>query len=587
MLKRLWILMLLLLTAVTAHTTTLTLAAKHGSQYVIVLPDRPTPPDVRAAEELQRFLLQICRAWVPIHTVQGPVPETAILLGTADTNRHIRSLGLKLTSKQMADDEIFIRTEKGRLILGGGQPRGTLYAVYAFLEQCLGCRWYAADCSRIPATDTIEFGDLDIREKPAFEYREGYFDEARQKDWASRNRTNGSLSWLDASTGGKIMYFPWCHTFYNLIPPAKYSKTHPEYFAEIKGKRKFESAQLCLSNPDVRKVGLAQIEEWIKAEPRVKIISISQNDCYDPCQCAACRKIANEERSESGLVLRFVNSLAREVGKKHPDKLIDTLAYQFTEEPPYKVRPAANVRVRMAPISNCFGHPFDTCPENRKAYDNLLAWSKITKNLYIWHYCTNFAHYPMPFPDLDEIAGSLRAYQRVGVKGVYLEGDYAEGGGGEMAELRSWVMAKLLWNPDQDVWKLTDEFVDGYYGQGGAAIGKYLRMTHEAVKKENLHFRIYDAPDRVGYLRRDLVDAAEALFEQAEQAVSGNPEQLARVQKARLSIDYVRLYNAKDPAEKSKYARIVTDKVKRFGLQQIREGQPIDQYLNSLVPLMK
>jgi hypothetical protein len=565
-----------------AQAKQLTLAQGKRTNYVIIYPARATPAEKRAVEELQSHLKQITGAEFTAQTDAHALPRRAILLSNPQTNRHIRALRVSMPLQKLGEDGYIVCSMQDHLILGGGRPRGTLYAVYGFLEDDLGCRWYAPDATHIPKKATLHISPLNRTEIPAFEYREPFYTEAWDKDWAARNRCNGSFMRLDESTGGKIGYHPFVHSFYAILPPEQYFKDHPEYYSELEGVRKVEGGQLCLTNPDVLRLTIEKVRNWIHEQPQAKIFSVSQNDWYGYCTCAECKRVMEDEDAPSGVVLRFVNAVAEAVTREHTDKLIDTLAYQWTEKPPKRVRPHANVRVRMAPIGNCFAHPIDTCSENRVPYDNFKAWSAITDNLYIWHYNTNFAHYLLPFPDFDELEGTTRAYKRLKVKGIFYEGAYPPGGGGELAELRSWVMAKLLWDPKQDAWKLIDEFLKGYYSKAAKPIGDYLRMLHEAVKRENIHFRIYDHPTKVGYLRRELVDRAESLFEQAERTVANEPTALQHVQKARLAIDYTRLAQAQNDAERAKYAPIVAEKIRRFGIGQVREGQPVEEFLKSI-----
>lgn len=565
-----------------AQAKSLTLAQGKRTQYTILYPSKATPAEKHAVEELQSHLQQMTGAEFPAQPDTQALPKFAILLGSPQTNRHLRALRVSMPLQKLGEDGYIVRTVREHLILGGGRPRGTLYAVYAFLEDDLGCRWYAQDATHIPKKSVLRVPALNRTVIPAFEYREPFYTEAWDKDWAARNRCNGSFMRLDDSTGGKIGYHPFVHSFYSILPPDQYFKDHPEYYSELEGVRKVEGGQLCLTNPDVLKLTIQKVRQWIQEQPQAKIFSVSQNDWYGYCTCVECKRVMDEEDAPSGVVLRFVNAVAEAITREHPDKLIDTLAYQWTEKPPKRVRPHANVRVRMAPISNCFGHPIDTCPENKVPYDNLKAWSAVTHNLYIWHYNTNFSHYPMPFPDFDELEGSTRAYKRLGVKGIFYQGAYPPGGGGELAELRSWVMAKFLWDPNLSFWKLVDEFLKGYYGKAAKPIGDYLRMMHEAVKRDNIHFRIFDQPAKVGYLKRELVDRAEAYFEQAERAVAGDNTVLQRVQKARFSIDYTRLMLAQNDVERAKYAPIVAEKIRRFGIGQVREGQPVEEFLKAI-----
>ncbi len=57
----------------------------------------------------------------------------------------------------------------------------------------------------------------------------------------------------------------------------------------------------------------------------------------------------------------------------------------------------------------------------------------------------------MPYPDLDAIGPNMRFYADHKVKGVFAEGCYqVRGGSGEFAELRTYLLSKLMWNPNLD-----------------------------------------------------------------------------------------------------------------------------------------
>jgi len=536
------------------------------SDYSIALPKDAIPSEKTAAAELQHFLFEMTGATLPI--VTGKTPAKAIVLGGPSAS----SLG---------EDGYMIVTNGQQIRIAGGRPRGTLYGVYGFLDS-VGCRWYTKDVSVIPKRHTIEVPPTNYTSIPAFEYREPFYTEAWDKQWASRNRCNGSFMSLDESTGGKIGYYPFVHSFYEIIPPDKNFATHPEYYSEINGVRKADGGQLCMTNPDVLRITVAQVKSWIKEHPEAKIISVSQNDWYGWCTCATCRAVIEEEGAPAGATLRFVNAVAEQIAKEFPDKLIDTLAYQWTEDTPKSVRPLENVRVRMAPIGNCFGHPIDGCERNAKPLANLTNWSKVTNNLYIWHYNTNFAHYLAPFPDFDEIAGSTRAYKRLGVKGIFFEGAYGKGGGSEFGELRSWVMARLLWDPTLDVWELVNEFLPAVYGKAWVPIRKYMAILQAVVNTEKMHFSIYDDPKTLPYLRADLMDRSERLFEEAEAVVAEQPVYLDRVRKARISIDYARWRQAPDDATRTKYAKILAEKIRKYGIGEVREGGSSEEFLKSI-----
>ncbi|MBI4908091.1 MAG: DUF4838 domain-containing protein [Acidobacteria bacterium] len=522
---------LLLLTALllAGPLSAITLVKDGRSSYSIVLSTAATPSMQRGARELQHFLEQMSGAKLPI---AAQASSDAIVLEAAE------SLG---------PEGYRIRTQGRNLVIAGGAQRGVMYGVYTLLER-LGCRWFSPEVSRIPRMRTIEWKLPEETGKPAFEYREPFFTEAFDKDWAARNKTNGAHSKLDESTGGKLNYHPFVHSFYEMIPPQKHFQEHPEYFSLIDGKRRWERGQLCLTNPDVVRLGIEAVERWTREHPEATIYSVSQNDWTGWCECDNCQRVEREEGGvHSGPLLRYVNAVAEDVGKRHPDKLIDTLAYWYTEAPPEKVRPVKNVRIRLCPIGVCQAHPYEKCPHSAYFVNNLRAWAKITQQLYIWHYNTNFSHYLLPFPDFDELAADIPLYARSGVVGLFMEGAYAAGGGGENAELRSYVMAKQMWDPRVNVDATVNEFLTGVYGSAAKRMREYYDLMQAQVrpspKGRGNHLWIFIHPNSP-YLLGDFVPRAKEIFRKAE-AEAGDEAVRRRVRKARLSIDYVELLRAK------------------------------------------
>ncbi len=548
------------------------------SDYKIVLGRAASPSERHAAEELQAHLEQMTGARLPI-VVEESGGHLILVGNSGVTDR----LGLTVPEKQVGAEGFRLRTSGAHLVIAGGRLRGTLYGVYTFLEK-LGCRWFTAEVSRIPRLATLRVDPIDEIERPAFEYREPFFTEAFDADWAARNKVNGNAMRLDERRGGKVSYYPFVHSFYQLIPPEEYFAEHPEYFSLIDGKRRHERGQLCLSNPEVVKLGTRRLLRWIEEHPEATIYSVSQNDWEGWCECDRCRRVEQEEGgAHSGPVLRFVNALAAEVEKRYPDKLIDTLAYWYTETPPARVRPRRNVRVRLCPIGVCQAHPYERCPMSAYFMKNLRAWSKITSQLYIWHYNTNFSHYLVPFPDFDELAADIPMYRRHGVVGLFLEGAYPKGGGGENAELRSYVMARLLWDTRADAEAAVTEFLEGVYGKAAPLLRDYLELMHRQVREPprgaGRHLWIFGAPD----YSPDFADQARALFERALAAADDEAVR-NRVRKAALSIDYLELLGAKEfrltgavyaPADlaalRRRFESLMTE-LRRFGITSIREG---------------
>ena len=559
----------------------LALVSKGKSPYRIVIATNAIPSERYAAEELQRYLEKISGARLPIITDAERDGSREILLGD---NAHLAKLGQAIDVGKLGTDGFILRTYRNRLIIAGTKPRGTLYGVYALLEEKLGVRWFTPELEFVPRTNRVSLPPLNETQVPALESREVFWTEVmRDADFAARHRLNGNHYKLTEKHGGRLaVYFPFVHSFDSLIPQELY-KDHPEYFPLIKGERASGYVQRCLSNPDVLKLSIARVRQWIKEHPEATIISVSQNDVEKWCQCDQCKALDDAEGSPAASLLRFVNAIAQDIEHDYPTIRIDTLAYQYTRKPPKTLRPRANVIVRLCSIECCFAHPLATCStsENRRFRDDIIAWQPIAPLLYIWDYTPNFAHYEQPFPNFDSLQPNVRFFVQHGVKGLFEQGNYSSGGNGEMGPLRAYVLAKLLWNPDTDVQKHINEFCNAYFGKAAPMIQAYLELLERQVRGGKPHAHIFDS-SKAAYLNDEFLAGAKSLFADAEQLAENDDVRL-RVAIATLPIWYVELVTNRVTGQKR------TDLLKRFlevarkaGITNISEGSSLDDWAKSM-----
>lgn len=524
------------------------LASGGMTDWTIVIPQDAIESEQYAAAELGRFLKEISGAEFPVADDTAEPREKEILVGFG---KRTAALQDDWDIEGLGQDGFYMKTCQDKLVLAGGRPRGTLYAVYAFLEEVLGCRWFTTEVQHIPQRDPLVITELNDRQVPALEYREDYNRCTFNGDWAARNRLLGQVHRLESRHGGTMRYNKLsggAHSFDRLVPVAEYFDTHPEYFSEVDGKRIRERTQLCLTNPDVIRISKEKVLQWIEEDPEATMLSIAQNDCYNPCQCERCRAIDEAEGSHSGTLLYFVNQIAEVVAEKYPDKKIGVLAYQYTRKPPKTIKPASNVVIRLCSIECCFSHPMETCNEimsfkartkkGASFIDDLKGWGAICNQVHIWDYTTNFMHFLMPFPNFQVLAPNIRFFINNHVTGIFEQGN-GDTLGGEMEELRAYVIAKLLWNPWQDTDLLIQEFLNGYYKMAAGPIYQYIKMLQNKVVSENIHMGIYDPPT-TPYLSEDILSKANELFDKAE-SLADDEEILKRVRRARLGIEYVEL----------------------------------------------
>jgi hypothetical protein len=228
--------------------------------------------------------------------------------------------------------------------------------------------------------------------------------------------------------------------------------------------------------------------------------------------------------------------VAEDIEGEFPNVAIDTLAYQYTRKPPKFARPRRNVIVRLCSIECSFSKPLAD-ERNKKFRDDIVGWSKICNRLYIWDYTTNFRHHVMPHPNLRVLGPNVRFFADHNVKGIFEQGAYTTYGA-EMAELRAWVLAKLLWDPTRDGQALIDEFIEGYYGPAAPHIRNYLNVTHDAVEAAGDWLGCF-SEHTAKFLSFETLSKGWTHLKAAEQAVQDHPDLSFRVQVDQLPVMYV------------------------------------------------
>ena len=521
----------------------LDLFSSGASRFSVVIPVT-APPAVRyAAEEFIKYFKEICSTELYLLSGYFSCPDRAIMIGLGLADDRLAECG---------NEGFVIQTTDSKVFIAGKTPRGTLYGVYTFLEDYLGIRFFTPDITRIPKIQNISIeSGIDRLEKPAFEYREPCFREVFDGDWAARLKTNGNFPALTDKHGGKTKYGMFGHSFQALCNPEEYFEVHPEYFAEVDGIRLRENTQLCLTNPEVLNIVTKNVLEYIKQNPDITIVSVSQNDNENYCRCENCRKVDEEEGSQSGTIIRFVNSVAEVVEKEYPDIAIDTFAYTYSRKSPKSAKPRPNVIVRLCNIERCFLHPVTercpTWPKTRPAEedctfaDELIKWGKLTDRIYIWDYYVNFIHYPLPHPILHVFRQNLTFYKSNGVRGVFEQGSLCSNNS-YFAELKAYLLSRLLWNPEIDDKAVIDEFLTGVYKNAAPVMKCIYDEFYADVLKDNFHmFFTMHAEVMFKSLNLENMKKYDELFAEAE-SLADDESVLYQVKKADMWLRYLKIY---------------------------------------------
>ncbi|MEN8201253.1 MAG: DUF4838 domain-containing protein [Bacteroidota bacterium] len=507
------ILLLILLVTTGCYRSTLRITEKGTSDYEIVIQSEADTLVQLSAQELRRYLKQISGAELSVSSADK-----------RDDQKNAIFVGVGSQDQVATSHTIGYHTEEADLYIYGGSSISTLYAVYRFLEKELDCMWLSPGTEKIPESERIKLKKgSNYSYTPQIETRTVhsrlFYD---HHDFADKLGVT-----YEAFPG----YVPGAgvHTFHRFMPEASFFKAHPEYYALREGKRL--TTQLCLSNEDVLRIVIDSVTSYFSRHPGSDIISVSQDDNTQYCQCEHCAAIDEEEGSPSGSMIRFVNQVA----SHFPQKRISTLAYQYTRKPCLS-KPASNVLITLCSIECDRSKAIE---EGCSDFANdLKGWKLLTGNIRIWDYTTQFTNFLAPFPNMHTLKPNIDLFRDSHAKWIFEQHSHQPS---ELFELRSYLTAQLLWNPDQDPEVIMNEFCTAYYQEAAPYILEYIRTVHQEIREvPDFFLFLYGDPSQgfESFLRPDLLDRYDKLFIDAEAAVSTRPEVLLRVQRARLSTHY-------------------------------------------------
>ncbi|HOL66085.1 MAG TPA: DUF4838 domain-containing protein, partial [bacterium] len=498
---------------------------------VIVQPENPSAVEKQAALELSRGLFQISRKRVPLLRAKQhrPAGRIGLLLGERAAAR------VGFVRPVLPENTIEIsRVSQDFFLFRGTESTGLLDAIYAWLD-FLGCRWFHPEVSRFPERQKVALPE-GFQYRPSFAYRDALWKiPGEDGDWASRNHLNGFFTGLKEKHGRYWVWEPFTHSLYRMVPPEIYGGKHPDYFAYRHGQgRLLAGAQLCLSHPDVFRIVRDYVMEKM-AEPGIRVVAVAQMDCANYCQCPECEKKDRAGKSPAASLLDFVNRLAEETVRFHPDKYVATLAYQYSQTPPAGLKAHPNVIVKLCHMEpGCDFHSLAGCRHNRFYVECLQQWTRICSHVFVWHYVTNFLHNLSFHPNFDALAEDIRFYRENGVWGIFFQGQRETGV--SLAELHAYCQARLAWDATKDYFQEVREFCQAYYGQAGEPIMELIEVLHQHVR-QGFHGHLYTHPAEGTFTGQQLQRAA-LLLKEAEAAVRKERPLCERVELVRLWFNY-------------------------------------------------
>ncbi|HTN08735.1 DUF4838 domain-containing protein [Agriterribacter sp.] len=185
----------------------------------------------------------------------------------------------------------------------------------------------------------------------------------------------------------------------------------------------------------------------------------------------------------------------------------------------------------------------------------MKTWASISPQLYIWDYVVNFAHYVMPYPNFAVLQPNIKTFKKNKSIGIMEQAAY-QSRGREFSELKAYLIAKLLWNPDTSTNKVIADFIYGYYGRSGVYVKQYFDLTQSLVKPDT-HMKIGIKPNDIMFTD-EFVSKALYLFDEAGK-VADNQEISSRVALSALPVYYLKcMRNPVEARESGLYNKALT-----------------------------
>lgn len=562
--------------------------AKDGKTNYVISGDIKSQP----AKELKTYLEKMSGAKFQLCAENAiPAGKNVIYVGKSD-----------FAKKQGVDFEKYYpeawsyQTYGKNLLIGGHPHHGNLYAVSNFLEREFGCHWFYFDGEEVPSYKELVLKTKGRKGQPAWQSRQlvhALTMDGKNISPATNKRARRAYSFNGSNLDDTIYnsssgYFLNCHNLYDLLPPEKYFKDHPEYYPmdntgkRVHGSTKLRSfANICFTNKDAARISAENLIKVIqrdrsrkqKAEwPLCYAIHVL-DACNFLCYCPECVKFSKANGGDANLILLYVNRIARVIGKIYPEiTLLAPVSSDFETGIP-TVKTEKNVTIRTSfrfTQRDCF-RPL-THPVNAKHLAYYEAMNKISPGIGLWdHRNMGMGRYgavPRVDTALDGIIADFKLYHKNGLRWIFIENEsiiYKQ----PMAfrGLEDWVMLKMMSDMSSDPDELIKIYMKGYYGPASAKMTEYLNLLREKVRNEKAAMVALNNVAR-SYQTGPFMEKIYNLLHDALKTVPENSDYAMRIRREMINPLAVMLYYKH--LKISMDRKVITEEYRKCRTEQIK-----------------
>ena len=494
-----------------------------------------------------------------------------------------KQIVLREKDPELSPGEFRIKTEGKKLLLSGGGESGIHHAVHDFLETDCGYIWYdARGGKKVPDLKNFKLPEIDRRKSYPFLLRsmtsDYFFHHPESHYFLYRNGMNSKIrlfplpgmdkNSLHFSKAGRLIgsgvddlrfAIPSAHTVFDYIPDAPqksrikefkskgYFQEHPEYFTLSETGTRVTGRQLCFSDPNLRAEFKKNFREHIRLNPGANVFSVTAYDFPGAfCFCEACQASVEKYRTPGAPIFLFVKELAEEIQKEFPDIRIITYAYrkEQTEFPPEGLDFPDNVILCFCPIDDDMVRDWNS-ESNAETFRNLKEWKNHCRNLFLFYYVNPWTLGTLTTPAVGNVhrcaVDTVLAW-KAGVNGCLYSHPVGVPSMTGFTELQSYLMARLMRDPELDIDSLIEGFMAFEYGKAAPLMRKYLNEL-ESVAENTGVFVKWNAVAGVWntFLKSQDVVRWQGYFDRMEKLVSDVPDILFSVQRVRVPLNIMTL----------------------------------------------
>ena len=528
-----------------------------AAKYVVVVPDNAGKPGFSfPVADMTNLLSQATGAAFPVVSRSAAPRSHRLFVGIVPKGE-----------LPPEDGEYAVRVRDGDVYLFGGGAHGTRYAIYEFLENSVGFRFYdMRGGMKVPdGRARLAVTPRDVRRKYDFDVHSlnSWRHFVRPTSTIALYR-NGQDYHMEAFLGRAGITVPqddyreyriYCHSLPNYLPRKasdsriewiaklgdNLEKEHPEYFTLYEdGKRIFDH-QRCLSNPGARKLLVDRVLETIRRNPGSTHFDISAGDTPGRyCWCDGCKALEEKYGTEAGPIVDFMLEFCPKVAEEFPEVQIMTLVYRKnqTQHPPKGLdRMPDNFTPRFAPIDDNFAKDWNH-PTNKDTYEDLCTWGRLCRHMLLWYYPNPYGGaVTPPLGNVGRLARDMALSKAAGVTGQTHEHNVGVAEMIGFTELQTFVGYHLFKDVSCDWRALADEFIEFEYGAAAAKMRAYWQELERLTEAEKLDF-VWNAPFAAyRHLTPERLVRWNADFDTMEAAVADDAARLFNVKRVRINLD--------------------------------------------------